>query len=259
MPDINITTLKTILGALGYNELKPLTAESFGIIVAPTKVDKLIPELAKSFAAYHPKIISTRELRIGRFTLHAKNRNQQRGVKGLTFGRGNEHNFIGTLKEWMTDYGKPMKIHFQGEHTKFKTARITKLEHTGAKNIFMRLKADVHLVDDKGQHVPLSIKDDSAGYWESVDSYWGPKSKKFLDWALKAGETALDDNGAGGVSLRPPYRAPGVSTGGARRHLRDRHRRTGRSPHQEVHARFVRMGFQVGHARSTMHRRHHAA
>jgi hypothetical protein len=208
MPVINVTTLKTILGSIGYKDIKPLSSESFGIVVAPTKVDKLIPELTKAFAGYKPIIVSTRELRVGRFTLFAKNRNQQRGVKGFTFGRGNEHNFIGALREWMTDYGKPMVIHFLSAQTRFKTKNIAKIEHTGAKNIFQRLKADAHLIDIQGRRIPLSLKDETAGYWESVDSYWGPKSAKFLQWALQTGETALDDNGAGGVSLRPPIALP---------------------------------------------------
>jgi hypothetical protein len=211
VPDINVTTLKAVLAGLGHKDIKTLTSTSFGVVVPPTHVDKLVPELAKAFVAYKPTIVSTRELKVGKFTVLAKNREQQRGIHRFTFGRANEFNLMGALREWMADYGKPLNVTFMSNSTQLKAQRVVKVEHTGAKNIFMRHKADVHLITDTAQRVPLSIKDESAGYWESVDSYWGPKSAKFLQWALTNGQTALDDNGAGGVSLRPPIAIPATA------------------------------------------------
>lgn len=211
MLDINVTTLKTILANVGYKDIKPLGGESFGIVVAPTKVEKLIPELAKIFAAYKPKVVSNREIRIGRFVLHAKNRDQQRGIRKFTFGRGNEFNFIGALKEYQADYGKPLTVKFIGPQATFTTKNIVKIEHTGAKNVFQRHKADAHLIDVRGQHYPVSLKDDSASFWESADTYWGEKSAKFLHWALQTNETSLIDNGAGGVSLKPTIAVPATT------------------------------------------------
>jgi hypothetical protein len=205
---LNVTTLKAILSALGYKDIKSLSSTSFGVVVAPTKVDKLLPELMKAFAAHKPKMVSTRELRVGTFSIFAKNREQQRGIQKFTFGRGNEFNLMGALREWMTDYGKPLTVTFHGPKAKFVAKKCVKVEHTGARNIFQRLKADVHLIDINSRHYPLSLKDDSAGYWESADSYWGVKSAKFLQWALADGQTTLDDNGAGGVSVRPPIAIP---------------------------------------------------
>lgn len=207
---INITTLKTVLAALGYRDIKKLSSDSFGVVVPKTKVDKLIPELHKAFRAYNPRIVSDRELRVGAFSLFAKNREQQRGLKQFTVGRGNEWNFVTAIREWLNDYGRPLTINFMDPHKgKVLTAkRVTKVEHTGAKNIFARLKADVHLIDEGGKRVPLSLKDESAGYWESADSYWGPKSAKFLEWVLQHAHALLEDNGTGGFAVRPAIALP---------------------------------------------------
>lgn len=206
---INTTTIKTILASLGYKDIKNLGPNSFGVVVARTKVDKLIPQLAVAFRAYKPVVASDRELRIGDKSIFAKNRELQRGKAAHSLGRGNEWNFIAYLREWMDDYGKPMRIRFiEDGRVRFQAKRIAKVEHTGAKNVFQRKKADVHLIDDAKKAVPLSIKDINASYWESVDSYWGRQSARFLEWALQNAHTSLEENGYGGYSLRPPIAVP---------------------------------------------------
>jgi hypothetical protein len=209
MVTINATTLKAILSGVGYTDVKNITSTSFGVVVAPTKVDKVIPTLLEAFKAYKPTAVSTREMRVGDKTIYAKNKDQQRGVAWKSHGRGNEWEFIMNLREWMKDYGKPLTICFYADgHFKFVAKRVKAVEHTGAKNIFQRQKADVHLITDTNERIPLSLKDETAGYWESADSYWGQQAAAFVQWALKQRGTSLDDNGAGGVSLRPPIAVP---------------------------------------------------
>lgn len=206
---INATTLKAILSGVGYTDVKNITSTSFGVVVAPTKVDKVIPTLVEAFKAYKPTVVSSREIRVGDKTIYAKNKDQQRGVAWKSHGRGNEWEFVLNLREWMKDYGKPLTIAFYSNgHSKFVAKCVKSVEHTGAKNIFQRQKADVHLVTVDGKRIPLSLKDETAGYWESADSYWGERAATFVQWALKQRGTALDDNGSGGVSLRPPIAIP---------------------------------------------------
>lgn len=205
MPDINITTLKTILAGMGYNEIKPLSLTAFGVLLPKTKVDKFIPMLAKELEAYRPEVVNDRELRIGDLTVFAKNRDLQRGVHSLTYGRHNEQNFMLSVNEYMRDWGKPLNVEFVvHDRVRFRANGVTKITHTCAKNVFQRLKADVHLITERGQHYPISIKDDAASYWESADSYWGAQSRTLLNYALKKNLTQLDQLDATTYTLRPP-------------------------------------------------------
>ena len=108
------------------------------------------------------------------------------------------------LDEYLVDYGKPLTVEFVAGGKKFVCNDVMKTVHVGAKDIFKRIKADIHLVTSKLTVYPISVKANDAGAWESADTYWGEASKQFLMWALDKKHTMLEDNKAGGYSVKPP-------------------------------------------------------
>lgn len=203
---MTLTQLKEAITARGYKDIRTLSGNSLGVVVAKTKVDAVIPELLQVFKAHRPVRVSDREMRLGHFSIFAKNANMQRIARAFTGGRGNEFNLKNAIEEYIEDYGKPLDIEFvtAGGGLKFIAKDVLKVLHVGAKNIFQRNKADLHLVTSKMTVFPISIKDDNASFWESADSYWGEKAKVFLVWALEQQATTLVDNGDGGYSVQPP-------------------------------------------------------
>jgi hypothetical protein len=199
------TELKTALASLGYTDIKTLGHNAYGIVVPKTRVAAVVPTLMSAFAEYKPKQISDMEIRIGLLSIHAKNANLQQTRKALTMGRANEYALMAAINEYRIDYGKPINIEFVSRRTKkkFLCKSIMKTEPVGAKNIFKRHKADVWLIDSSMKVYPLSVKDVTASYWESADTYWGLKSKQFLMWALDQKFTKVTKNSDGGYSISP--------------------------------------------------------
>lgn len=203
MPDILITTLKSIIANIGYRNIKDLSSTSIGVVVPKTIVQKVIPTLTVALKEWKPKVVSDLELRIGRFSVFSKNENLQKGRTSFGQGRGNEFALQSALLEYRADYGKPITVEFVGDRQKFTANNIIDVRHVGAKDVFQRNKADLHLINTNMQAIPLSIKDITAGAWESADSYWGEKAKQFLMWALDTKQTQLQDNHDGSYSVRP--------------------------------------------------------
>jgi hypothetical protein len=199
------TELKAVIAAAGYKDVRTLGPNAFGVIVPKTQVAGVVPALKSAFEEYKPRVMSDVELRVGVVSVFAKNANMQRQRAGLTMGRGNEKNLQQAIREYRTDYGKPITVEFKmrSGSRKFVCKDIMEVDHVGAKGIFKRNKADVHLVTSKMTIYPISIKDTNAGAWESADTYWGEKSKQFLMWALDTKQTLLEQT-AGIYALRPP-------------------------------------------------------
>jgi hypothetical protein len=204
MKNILTTQLKEALGSLGYTDIRDLQSNAFGVIVPKTRVPLVVPQLAKLLASYQPKRISDIELRIGDKTVFAKNANMQRSRQGFTGGRANEWNLIEAIQSYREDYGKPIVVEFKGNGRKFVCKDVMKVDHVGAKDIFRRFKADVHLVTSKMMVYPISVKDKNAGAWESADTYWAEKAQAFVNWAVHKKFTLLESNDAGGFRLNPP-------------------------------------------------------
>lgn len=199
------TELKAALASLGYTDIKTLGRNAYGVVVPKTRVAAVVPTLMSAFAEYKPKQISDMEIRIGLLSIHAKNANLQQVRKALTMGRANEHALMAAINEYRIDYGKPINIEFVSRRTKkkFLCKSVMKTESVGAKNIFKRHKADVWLIDSRMGICPISVKDLTASYWESADTYWGPKSKQFLMWALDHKMTKVTKNTDGGYNISP--------------------------------------------------------
>ena len=94
MKNILVTELKQAIAGLGYKDIKTLSPNSFGIVVAKTKVSKVVPEVMNALKDYEPKVISDVEVRIGDKSVFAKNANMQKGRKAFSGGRGNEFNLM---------------------------------------------------------------------------------------------------------------------------------------------------------------------
>ena len=202
---LTLTQVKEALGQAGYRDIRSMSASAVGVVVAKTKVDGIVPHAMQIFRRFNPKQISDRELKIGRISVFAKNANVQRTARAFTQGRGNEFNLMQAINDYVADYGKPINIEFSeaGSPPKFTCQDVMKVVHVGAKNIFQRNKADLHFVTSKMLVYPVSIKDISASFWESADSYWGEKARAFLLWALDNKHTVLSENGDGGYSITP--------------------------------------------------------
>ena len=205
MADLNLTSLKAALAERGYKDIKNLSTTSLGIVVPKTKVDKVVPDLVVALKDYNPKIVNDRELRVGVFSIFAKNANMQRGVAAFTHGRGNEFNLLTAIQEYINDYGKPINIELRSQQNGvvFKANSVMKVVHVGAKDVFKRNKADLHFVTDHMTVYPMSVKDENASYWESADSYWGVQAKNFLNWAIYKKYAKLEENGTGGFNVVP--------------------------------------------------------
>jgi hypothetical protein len=205
MIGLNTTQIKEALARLGYKDVRTLASKALGVVVPKTKVDAVVPQLMTAFAKFQPKRISDREMRLGDQSIFAKNANMQRVARAFTMGRGNEFNLMQAINEYIDDYGKPIDLEFkqQGGRPLFVAKNIMRVVHVGAKNVFQRNKADLHLVSKDMRVYPLSIKDDNASFWESADTYWGEKARVFLKWVLDNFEAELIPNGDGGYSLKP--------------------------------------------------------
>jgi hypothetical protein len=199
------TELKAIIGAMGYKDVRTIGLNSFGVVVPKTQVASVVPILRSALEEYEPKVVSDVELRIGLVSVFAKNANMQRARAGMSGGRGNEKNLQVAIREYRTDYGKPINIEFKQRHGSniFVCKDVMEVKHVGAKNVFQRLKADVHLVTSKMTTYPISVKDFNAGSWESADSYWGERAKSFLMWALHTKQTKIS-RASGYYVITPP-------------------------------------------------------
>ena len=80
-----------------------------------------------------------------------------------------------------------------------RTNRVTVKNVTGTKSVGAdtknRKKADILLVTKTGQKLPVSIKMDTASFWESADGYWGDNAKKLLVSAAMDGKLEAEVNG----------------------------------------------------------------
>lgn len=196
--EILVTTLKSLIAGAGFKTIKDLSPTSWGVVVPKTVVPKVIPALTAALYEYEPKVISDMELRIGTKSVFAKNENLQRTRQALSMGRANEVALQTAIIEYQLDYGKPLTIEFIGENgLKFTCNNVITVKATGAIEQRQRKKADLHLITPGSTVYPISVKDLTAGYWESADTYWGERAKSFLMWALDKGHTALTPKGDG--------------------------------------------------------------
>jgi hypothetical protein len=190
------TQFKEQLSTLGYKDVRTINARAIGIVVPKTQVDAVVPKLTQYYRLLRPVRISDRELKVGEMSLFARNANVQRVAGNFTMGRGNEFNLMQAINEYINDYGKPIDLEFvEMNRVAFKAKDVMKVAHVGAKNVFQRNKADLHLLTSKMAVYPLSIKDITASFWESADKYWGEKAKVFLLWALDHDHTVITHNG----------------------------------------------------------------
>lgn len=217
MKQILLTELKASIGAAGFKDVRSLGPNALGVVVPKTQVSHVVPTLRSVLAEYEPQIVSDVELRLGRMAVFAKSADMQRGRAGMTMGRGNEKNLQKAIQEYRTDFGKPIDIEFKERAGSkvFVCKDVMLVKHVGAKDIFKRNKADVHLITSKLTVFPISIKANNAGAWESADSYWGERAKSFLMWALDTNQTRLKRE-SGYYTIQPP-----IAIAASRTELRD--------------------------------------
>lgn len=64
-----------------------------------------------------------------------------------------------------------------------------------SRNVRNRTKADVNLILQNGEKIPISIKKDNAEMWESADTYFAETAKKIIDKLVESGEVSIEKIG----------------------------------------------------------------
>jgi hypothetical protein len=184
----SLAQVQTFLESIGFTEFKALTKKRLAVLT-PTRSKAAGYILSELPSATH--IISSASsfgaISIDGFEIVLKPLGQ--GLKSA--GVENEHILIDTIN----NSGCKI-IKFVSDSKTFLIENVSHASSVGTdtKN---RKKADIIINTTDGLQVPISIKKDSAEYWESADSLFGERARIELDSAISKGsvELTVDENG----------------------------------------------------------------
>lgn len=207
-----LTDIQKIISDLGYNEFKPgKTKNELGIIVPANLVAKAVKEIQEKLFLFKSEIIPPNQIKIKtinptskiKYDLFLRVRRKKDQPANITHGINNEKDFIAAVSGYIRDSisldeTHKIDINFQVDGvTKFAIKNATGIIHVGKetqkKNESgerIRNKADVHIITNKG-NIPLSVKEDTSGFWESVDVFWGKQAMKLIKWMFKQKQSQL--------------------------------------------------------------------
>ena len=178
-----------IEGQLKQKEFKDLSSKRFAVVLPTGFMRKgFMDQIVQTFREEAAKIVPIRGhslggVQIGNFHILVKPK--QEG--GMSAGIKNEHILVNTINEF-TRSG-PINVEFKGGGLTFLVEEVTKAQHSGRQTGGGR-KADIILSGKTS--VPISLKQDNAEKWESVDS-WYPVAggRDLLDKAERDGKVKV--------------------------------------------------------------------
>lgn len=198
------------LRKLGYKSVSKISGRRVAVITDKNKRFETLNSISEEFKIAGAKFdtspgaySSVGIVRLsGDFSIIAKPKNSQ-GKKSA--GLENEMMFLDQILEVLSDNeGSPIHIELKASNTgkilRFKN--IVDAKDMGS-DTSGRKKADVVLYDNKGTTYPISIKKDSAQYWESADRYWAKNAKKYIDLAVKNRRAILTEQSSGHYVITP--------------------------------------------------------
>jgi len=187
----NIVELQASLKKIGIKDFKKISSNRFSVLTDNNRVE-MLQKIADHFSEYGAVYdsdfgsSSIGMVRIGKFAIGASPKSKQgRASAGIQ----NEYTLINMVNSALAD--GPMDLVFKSKNKDFKIPMAVKAVAVGGdtKN---RKKADINIIDIKGNKYPISIKKDNAEIWESADSYWGDQMKKIVEREVAAGNAKLE-------------------------------------------------------------------
>ena len=158
-----------IEGQLKQKKFKDLSSKRFAVLL-PTDLMRrgFMDQVVQTFREEAAKIVPIRGhslggVQIGNFYILVKP--EQKG--GVSAGIMNERILVDTINEFIR--GGPINVEFKGGGLTFLVEGVKKAQHVGRETGGGR-KADVMLIGKS--NVPISLKQDNAERWESVDGWY---------------------------------------------------------------------------------------
>jgi hypothetical protein len=185
----DMKTLITYLQDLGYTNVSKITNKKVAILTEENRVDVLENVAKKSGGKFdrNPRQESSVGMvMIGTFTILAKPARKQGGGSA---GLSNEQMLVDTINN-LCKKG-PINVVFRESPTKKYIVRGCILAKAVGRKVSNRRKADVYVIDIKGNAFPLSIKQDDAEIWESADTYYAASAMKAINEALKQQKVSM--------------------------------------------------------------------
>jgi hypothetical protein len=190
--------LKSLIANLGYNDFKQVGQKELGVIVPSNMVATALKKISDTLQNFDIQVVEPNIIKldiIGKkdFIIRIRKKALQRITTNFnTNGKENEKKFIAHIKDFIKDNkGYPIDVYFLENGKEFKIPNLIKVEDV-ARHVHSGNKADCLFITNDGKKVPLSIKQDDAGRWESVDGYWGEKAAKFLAYAVTTNQVELN-------------------------------------------------------------------
>lgn len=123
-------------------------------------------------------------------------------VPGVSPGTDNEQTLIDNIRTFL-DESKPLSLMFVSTRKKVVFREVIDIQDR-SRDTRNRQKADFVLIDKSGKEYPISLKNDSADFWESADSLMGAKARKIIDRLVAKGKISLNfDKATSNYSIEP--------------------------------------------------------
>lgn len=191
MLDFNIVS--QLLISLGYDNLKKISSNKISVLTDENRV-KVLENIQKKIKGSRYDTRPSSDSSVGRIVIGsisilAKPASKQGKASA---GVGNEMMVVEMINQYALKTG--IDVIFKATNKTFTVLNCVKAEQVGG-NTAGRKKADIRLIDHKGNIYPISIKKDDAETWESADSYFSDEAKIIIENAIKNKKTRLIDQG----------------------------------------------------------------
>lgn len=201
--------IERVLKTFGYKQFKGKTANRIAIVTDEDRAS-VLQKVAGIFASengqYIPDYTTPSGARISSagVVLVGKGATQRivyvkpaskQGKKSA--GLGNESNFINGINKYLDEAGLDafytINIKFVAPGKTVEVNNVVIAEGAG-EDTKGRKKSDVNLVRLGAQPFPISLKKDSAEYWESADTLYGAQAETIVSSLESAGQLIYDRN-----------------------------------------------------------------
>lgn len=191
MLDFNIVS--QLLISLGYDNLKKISSNKISVLTDENRV-KVLENIQKKIKGSRYDTRPSSDSSVGRIVIGsisilAKPASKQGKASA---GVGNEMMVVEMINQYALKTG--IDVIFKATNKTFTVLNCVKAEQVGG-DTAGRKKADIRLIDHKGNIYPISIKKDDAETWESADSYFSEEAKIIIENAIKNKKTRLIDQG----------------------------------------------------------------